>query len=162
MKFSERFIKIILILVNLFSLAGCATAGYYHSEEQRLQMADSYRFSDLPVPQGFKFIPANSFIYESSKIRVGKMNYYGRAWPNSIVQFYKEYMLENDWEILNVIEGEETLLSFNNNREICIIKFECLRGKGPLVISISPMFYDDSGYSGFTSNAKRSNSSRRN
>jgi len=162
MKFLEKPIKIILILVNLLLLAGCVTAGYYHSDEQRLQMADSFRFSDLPVPQGFKFIPANSFIYESSKIRVGNMNYYGRAWPNSIVQFYKEYMLENDWEILNVIEGEETLLSFNNNHEICIIKFECSYGKGPLVISISPMFYDDTGYSGFTSNAKKDKARRRN
>ncbi len=162
MKFLGRSIKIILILASLFSLSGCATSGYYYSDEQRLQIADSFRFSDLPIPQGFKFIPANSFIYESSKIRVGKMKYYGRAWPNSIVQFYKEYMLENDWEILNIIEGEETLLSFNNNREICIIKFECLQGKGPLVISISPMFYDDSDYSGFTYNVKKNRDSHRN
>ncbi|MDP8290214.1 MAG: hypothetical protein P9M02_04515 [Candidatus Susulua stagnicola] len=157
---SFKFIKTILILLSLSFLNGCVT-GYYHSGEQKLQMADAFRFPDLPVPEGFKFIPANSFIYESSKVRVGKMKYYGKAWPNSIVQFYKEYMLENDWEILNIIEGEETLLSFNNNKEICIIKFEGSYGKGPLIISISPMFYADPGYSGSASNAKDYRNSRR-
>jgi len=127
------------VLISLFVAGGCAS-GHYYSSEQSLQMASAFRFPDLPVPEGFKYIPAGSFIYESSEIRVGKMKYYGKAWPDSIVRFYKEYMVDSGWRILNIIEGEETLLSFSNDQEMCIVKFECSYGSGSLVISVSPMF----------------------
>lgn len=157
----NRFIRVTLILFSLFFTSGCAT-GYYYSNEQQLQMASAFRFPDLPIPEGFKFIPANSFIYESSEIRVGTMRYYGKAWPGSIVRFYKRYMARSGWQILNIIEGKETLLSFSNNQEICIVKFECSYGKGSLVITVSPMFREEPGYSGFTYNTKNSNTIRKN
>ncbi len=155
----NRILMFLLILLGLFFTSGCAS-GHYYTSEQSLQVASAFRFPDLPVPKGFKFIPNSSFIYESSEIRVGKMKYQGAAWPDSIVRFYKEYMTSNNWRILNIIEGEETLLSFNNDQEICIIKFECSYGRGSLVISVSPLFQNNLGEAKFTYNRKNNNYTR--
>ncbi len=64
------FIVILCILT-----AGCSTIGYYHIDNKKLGKSDVSRFDDIPVPLGFKFLPLNSFIYESGKIRLGVLEY---------------------------------------------------------------------------------------
>ena len=132
--------KILFLTLSLFIFAiGCGSPAYYHSQEKILELSNSVRFQDLPVPSGFKYTPLNSFVYESRKTRVCVLKYLGRAWPHSISEFYKENMSRYGWQILNIIEGEETVLSFRKSEEICIIKFGAKGWGGELTVSVSPI-----------------------
>ena len=135
--------RFFVILFLLIFICGCATTGYYHLKEEDLGVSDLSRFEDLPVPSGFKFLPLNSFISESGKLRVGVLEYYGKSFPYRIVKFYKENMPNYGWRILNIIESKETFLSFEKDSEICIVKFEYTGGKSHLIISISPLFKEE-------------------
>jgi len=131
--------RIFFSIILLIFIGGCISPNYYSGQKQKLEMSDSRRFKDLPVPDGFDFIPPNSFVYESNRVRIGMLEYQGKAWPNNVVEFYKECMPRYNWRTLNVIEGRNTTLSFDKDDEICIISFECREGKGVLDISISPI-----------------------
>lgn len=132
--------KCISIVILCILIAGCSSIGYYHIEKKELGVSDISRFDDIPVPLGFKYLPLNSFVYESGKIRLGVLEYSGKGFPYKIVKFYKENMTIYGWQILNVIEGKETTLSFGKGKEICIIKFTYRGTLGSLIISISPLY----------------------
>ncbi|MCQ9208326.1 MAG: hypothetical protein NG712_03000, partial [Omnitrophica bacterium] len=95
-------------LVNLFLipglislLAGCATIkgkGSAGSELEEnftattLAASAKARFSDLPVPVGFKLIQDKSFIFQTEDTRVALLKYSGRAKVQDLLEFYKEQM----------------------------------------------------------------------
>ncbi|MDD5006253.1 MAG: hypothetical protein PHS93_07155 [Candidatus Omnitrophica bacterium] len=132
--------KIFYAIVLSVFICGCASPGYYHFKADDLGKSDISRFDDIPVPMGFKFFPLNSFVYEAGKVRIGVLEYYGSSFPYKIVKFYKDNMPNLGWRILNVIESKDTLLSFEKDNEICIVKFSYKGSGGSLVISISPRY----------------------
>ncbi|MDD5618046.1 MAG: hypothetical protein PHG69_03035 [Candidatus Omnitrophica bacterium] len=133
-------IKHIGVLILCIFLIGCSTVGYYHLDDKELGKSDISRFDDIPVPSGFKFLPLNSFVYESGKIRLGVLEYSGKSFPYRIVKFYRDSMESFGWQTFNIIEGKETTLSFGKAKEICIIKFAYQGSLGSLIISISPLY----------------------
>jgi len=133
-------IKLAFIVILSIFLIGCSTAGYYHIDSKGLKPSDISRFDDIPIPSGFKFLPLNSFVYESSKIRIGSLEYSGKSYPYKIVEFYRDNMPNYGWQILNIIEGKETTLSFSKEKEICIVKFSYRGNIGSLIISLSPLY----------------------
>ncbi|MDD5355687.1 MAG: hypothetical protein PHY56_04075 [Candidatus Omnitrophica bacterium] len=133
-------IKLVFIIILSVFLAGCSTTGYYHIDSKGLEASDISRFDDIPVPSGFKFLPLDSFVYESGKIRIGVLEYCGKSYPYKIVEFYRDNMPNYGWQILNIIEGKETTLSFSKEKEICIVKFSYKGNLGSLIISISPLY----------------------
>lgn len=128
-----------MFVILFIFIAGCAPLGYYHSRVRDLETSQTARFNDLPVPSGFKFLPLKSFIFDAEKTRVGILEYTGKAFPYDIVKFYKKFMPDYGWRILNILEGKETLLSFKKEDEICIVKFGYRGRKSTLVISVSPL-----------------------
>ena len=129
-----------LIVVLLILISGCARRQFYSYTGDKAEILDGSRFQDLPIPSGFRLIPASSFVYESKEVRVGMLEYRGRSWPQHVVKFYKKNMPKYNWRILNIIESKETILSFQKNTEICIVTFEARGGgKGVLHLSVSPL-----------------------
>ena len=120
-------------------MCGCASAGYYRLNGEKLIKSDLARFKDTPIPSGFRFLPLNSFVSESGKFRVGVLEYYGKSYPYEIVKFYKDNMPKLGWKILNMIESRDTILSFKKEDEICVVRFKYDGGKSSLIVSISPL-----------------------
>ena len=89
------------------------------------------KFADLPVPQGFKLLPEESYSFESGGIRVGVLKYQGKASVDQVVNFYKEQMPMYNWNILNIVEYGERMINLDRENETCIID---LMPKGSSVI----------------------------
>ena len=130
--------KITTIAALALILCGCTSEGYYEHRGQSLAPS-TYRFSDLPVPAQFIFMPLDSFVYESGQIRVGMLEYRGQAWPQEISDFYKKRLPEKGWQIFNTIESKETSLAARKGGEILLIRFQSQGNKGTLTISLSPV-----------------------
>ena len=103
-----------------------------------LEPQATMKFSDVPVPAGFKFLPQDSYSFESSGVRVGILKYHGKANPDAVSTFFKEQMPMYNWALLNSMEYGQRLLNFEREQESCIIT---MNGKGnsiTLAISVGP------------------------
>jgi hypothetical protein len=121
-------------------LSGCSTAGNKDSltGNSLLEPAAMLKFSDVPVPAGFKLLPQNSYSFQSSGVRVGVLKYRGTADPDLVVNFYKEQMSMSNWHLLNVVEYGERILNFDRETETCIISMICKGRSITLTISVGP------------------------
>lgn len=140
--------RYLLLLLLVFSLTGCATTGSrdvadLEGEEgfAPLGLAPTtakLRFSDLPVPAGFKLIQDRSFVFQAEGVRVALLKYTGRAKTPDLVDFYKEQMLLYNWDLLNVVEYGKIILNFERGRQSCIVNIESRGMKKLVTISLAP------------------------
>jgi len=140
-------IRYFLLLFLVFSVAGCAAIkgrGASELEEEEgyapttLAVTAKLRFSDVPVPAGFKLIQNKSFVFQTEETRVALMKYSGRAKLQDLVDFYKEQMLLCNWELLNIVEYGRSVLNFERSRQSCIITIESKGMKKIITISVAP------------------------
>ncbi len=131
-----RSILIILLAgICITGFLGCATTTDdkpgIPKNEAMLEPSGLLKFSDIPIPSGFKSLSLDSYSFESAGIRVGLLKYQGKASPDQVVNFYKEQMTMYNWNLLNVVEYGEKILNFDRESESCIIS---ISGKGNNVI----------------------------
>ncbi|MDD5692341.1 MAG: hypothetical protein PHP10_04095 [Candidatus Omnitrophica bacterium] len=96
------------------------------------------KFSDIPVPVGFKSLTQQSYSFESSGVRVGVLKYQGKNNPDLVVNFYKEQMPMYNWNLVNIVEYGQRLLNFERESESCIITLEQKGGTVIMTISLGP------------------------
>lgn len=143
-----KMIRYFLVLLLAFSFAGCATtngkgvSGELEEEEtfvtSTLAVTARLRFSDVPVPVGFKLIKDKSFVFQTEMTRVALLKYAGRAKLPDLVNFYREQMLFYNWELLNVVEYDRSVLNFERAGQNCIVTIEGKGAKKILTISVAP------------------------
>jgi len=103
-----------------------------------LEPQPTTKFSDVPVPVGFKFIPAESYAFESLGVRVGVLKYRGKTDPDRVINFYKEQMPMYSWNTLNIIEFGERMLNFERDNETCIINLISRGSTVDAIITVGP------------------------
>lgn len=137
----KRAIIVLAFLFCVFNFTGCAGISAKDRSMQGAQLLEPqsmFRFSDVPVPAGFKLLPQDSYSFESSGVRVGLLKYRGKAKVDKVVNFYREQMPMYNWNLLNVVEYGDRLMNFDRDAESCIIS---LLPKGKLVtiaVSLGP------------------------
>lgn len=136
------YFVLLLSGICITGILGCATTSNDEpgrpKNEAMLEPSGILKFSDIPIPSGFKSLPLDSYSFESAGVRVGLLKYQGKADPAQVVNFYKEQMTMYNWNLLNVVEYGERLLNFERESESCIIT---LSGKGNnvmITISLGP------------------------
>ncbi|MDD5155776.1 MAG: hypothetical protein PHF11_04730 [Candidatus Omnitrophica bacterium] len=129
------FIRL-MCLVSFVLLGGCASWDKKDTTNPALLEPQAMvKFTDVPVPSGFKLLPKSSYSFETQGIRVGMLKYQGKANPEQIVSFYKEQMAMSNWNLLNIIEYGERQLNFDRDTETCVV---ILSSKGnSMIISIA-------------------------
>jgi hypothetical protein len=131
-------VLLVFITVWLLGCTGFTKREYTSKGLPLLEPSAMLKFSDVPVPAGFKPLREDSYSFESSGVRVGVLKYRGKADPDQVVNFYKEQMPMYNWVFLNVVEYGDRLINFERENETCIIS---LLPKGNLVtltISLGP------------------------
>jgi len=130
------------VLLGIFLFFGCAQFSKKDEGLSRnsslLEPSSILKFSDVPVPVGFKSLPQNSYSFESSGVRVGVLKYQGKANPDQVVNFYKEQMPMYNWVLLNVVEYGERLMNFERETESCIINLASKGSTTILTVSVGP------------------------
>ncbi len=77
------------------------------------------RIPDIPVPAGFNFDRDHSFVFQNSRMDVGRMQYIGKAPVEDIAQFYLDEMTQRNWDLLNVTEHGTIMLFFEKPDKSC-------------------------------------------
>jgi hypothetical protein len=146
----KRF-KAILVLSVLSCLltallTGCAGLSKEDSQVSgqvnMLEPQTAMKFADIPVPVGFKLLTQDSYIFESSGLRVGVLKYRGKADPDRVINFYKEQMAMFNWNLLNVVEYGQHLMNFDRENETCIVNLMPKGNNIAIVISLGPKSQD--------------------
>lgn len=135
-----------VILVSLsfcvLVLSGCVSTvkkdNFPNSTSNLLEPSATLKFSDLPVPAGFKLLPQNSYSFESTGVRVGVLKYQGRANIEQVISFYKEQMPMYNWDLINMVEYGERLLNFERENETCIISLSPKGNNITITLSLGP------------------------
>ncbi len=130
-------------MISFAIIAGCSTMppGSYDKSgavNPMLEPAAIQKFSDVPVPAGFKLLPQQSYSFESGGIRVGILRYQGKAFADQIVNFYKEQMPLHNWNLLNVIEYGDRLMNFEREGETCIVSLLSKGNTSVITLSLGP------------------------
>jgi len=136
-----KFCAAVLIFTFcIFNFLGCVAfkAKDTSTGVAMLEPSVMLKFSDIPVPRGFKFLPANSYAFQSGTVRVGVLVYAGRATAEQVVVFYQSQMPMYNWNFLNVIEYGKRLINFDRDSESCVISVEPKMLNTRIIISIGP------------------------
>lgn len=135
------FITALFVFV-LVILSGCAGPAKKETDISKsqglLEPSAMLKFSDIPVPVGFNFLPQNSYLFESAGIRVGVLKYQGKANPDQVINFYREQMPMYNWTLLNITEFGERLMNFERERETCIISLLPKGNNISIIVSLGP------------------------
>lgn len=137
----RKILVIALLGYSVIALGGCAGASKNSlsaKEEVLLEPQASMKFSDIPVPTGFKFLPEGSYTFETDGLRVGVLRYQGKADIEQVVNFYKAQMPLYNWNLLNAIEYGERLLNFEREQETCIISLSAKGRNISITVSLGP------------------------
>ena len=139
--------KIIAILVigllgySVIMLCGCARFARKDTipgNKSLLEPEAMLKFSDIPIPEGFKLLAEDSYTFESAGVRVGILEYQGKAKVEQVVNFYKDQMPLYNWNLLNVIEYGERLLNFEREQETCIVRLLPKGNNITIAIALGP------------------------
>ena len=138
-----RFGIFILIFAFCFlNFYGCAGLSKKQDSTPKnlglLEPSSILKFSDVPVPTGFKLLPQKSYSFESSGVRVGVLRYQGKANPDQVVNFYKEQMPMYNWNLLNVIEYGDRLINFDRENETCNVALLPKGNTLTITVSLGP------------------------
>jgi len=129
---------VIAFVIFMSTITGCASM-MQSNPDKILQPAGTLRFSDIPVPVGFKLVPQQSYSFENSGVRVALLKYKGRGTLDQVLNFYKEQMPLSKWNLLNISESGSRMLNFERDTETCIVTMQSQFGGGTLIsLSVGP------------------------
>ena len=144
MKFmSKLFFLSVVCCILTTALMGCSTfsdnTNAKSASPGALEPQAILKFNDVPIPVGLKSLPAQSYSFESSGVRVGVLKYRGKNNPDQVVNFYKEQMPMYNWNLVNIVEYGQRLMNFERENETCIITLQSIGwGYTMLTVSLGP------------------------
>lgn len=131
--------RIFILALVASVLAGCAAGPKNMTPPSGfLEPQIIPKFSDIPVPAGFKLVTKESYSFENAGVRVAILKYQGRASPDEVITFYKEQMPMYNWNFLNVIEYQERLLNFDRENQTCNITVNARGQNVAIRITVGP------------------------
>lgn len=131
----------LIIFLSPFLSLGCASTGSDTRSDgaaKQLGVASALKFEDVPVPAGFRIVSDQSFSFQNELTRVGILRYAGRANAQKVIQFYKDQMPLYNWQFVNMIEYDRSLLNFEKTDQTCTITVEAGVTKTVLAIAVAP------------------------
>lgn len=137
----NKFSSLLCVLILVSSLSGCVSAPSRRSDPTQvpsLEPAAMLKMQDVPVPAGFVFAPEESYAFQSTNFRAGLLRYKGKGAGDQVIVFFKEQMPMYGWNLVNIVEYERRLLSFEKDQETCIITVEGKDNRSVITVSIAP------------------------
>lgn len=116
----------ISILIMIWTVAGCA--GAQKAEDSDLPgkkaLAAYLDFHDVLVPSDLNLDKKKSFVYETTRSKIGVLVLSGRVDPASLAGFFLNNMQKDGWKLINSLKYREYLLNFVKEDRACLITVE--------------------------------------
>jgi len=113
---------IILFLVALMLPGGLmAQKEEASSAPDKKARASYYDFEDILIPSELGLDKKNSFVYATSRSKVGILVFEGRVEPSSLATFFQNNMQKDGWSLLSSFKYRQYLLTFLKEDRACVI-----------------------------------------
>ena len=125
MVFASEWAMIGLFMVCAF---GCATltsaAGNSNGESAGKEDGPVplyYDFGDVPVPDELKVQKHDSIVFRTPDLSAGVLSFKGRVEINSLIAFFENNMMQNNWKMISSFKSPRSLLLFQKANRWCVI-----------------------------------------
>jgi hypothetical protein len=121
----RRVLGVGLFFVLVAGVSGCDLIPYSTIPERQPEtgkpIASSYRFDDIPIPEGMVLARKESFVYETRDIKTGLLVYEGKGDMERFVLFFKQQMPRYKWRLISNFEIHNVMLSFVKEGWVAVI-----------------------------------------
>jgi len=83
--------------------------------------ASYYDFDDILIPSELSLDKKNSFVYATSRSKVGILIFEGRVEPSSLASFFQNNMQKDGWTLLSSFKYRQYLLTFLKEDRACVV-----------------------------------------
>lgn len=78
-------------------------------------------FHDILVPGELKTDKKNTSVIQAQGFAAGILSFYGRVEPRSLMGFFKENMLKDNWREIGTITASRSIMLFQKENRWCVI-----------------------------------------
>lgn len=124
----ERIRGGILLLMGALMLAGCASVGSKstgtpgaNALAEKKDSPQYLDFSDVLIPRELSVDRDNSFVFKTNGKTVGLLCLSGRVEMNSLISFFNNNMIKDNWRLISYFKSKRTLMLFKKDMRWCMI-----------------------------------------
>lgn len=78
-------------------------------------------FHDILIPGELKPDKKNTSVIQSQGFAAGILSFYGRVEPRSLMSFFKENMVKDNWREIGTITAARSIMLFQKENRWCVI-----------------------------------------
>ncbi|KPA10934.1 lipoprotein [Candidatus Magnetomorum sp. HK-1] len=125
-RISRLFLIIVVMILPLLTTACLSSLSKNQKksrQKQGIRQPTSlyYDFGDVLIPKELKIVQDPSFIYRTGGYACGLMVLKGRVELTSMINFFANNMVKDNWRLLSTFKSPRTLLLFQKDNRWCII-----------------------------------------
>ena len=123
-----------LLTFFLITIFGCAETQFQTKsaekptpaieEEKKGDPPIYYDFNDVLIPGELKLDRDASFIYQTAGLTAGVLVFSGRVELNSLIDFFKNNMAKDNWQIVSSIKSERNMMLFKKEKRWCVVSIK--------------------------------------
>lgn len=108
----KLWLSLFIMVVLIYGCSDLFPSRAIRETPIRQSILTSYRFDDIPIPQGMALNRKESFIYETGNTRAGLLVYEGKGDVEKLSNFYKQQMTNYKWRLVSNFEIHNVMLTF--------------------------------------------------
>ncbi|MFP4477185.1 MAG: hypothetical protein ACLFOY_16610 [Desulfatibacillaceae bacterium] len=143
---------LVLALVLGMALPGCSTLGgkdkkgtSASSERDQGPQPVYYDFGDVLVPHELEVDQDESFIYSTAGFSAGVLVLSGRVELSSLVRFFENNMLKDNWVLVSSFKSPRTIMLFRKDNRWAVVNITEGKIRTEVEIWVAPTAVQDSG-----------------
>lgn len=123
-----------LLLFVIMNMSGCAESQFQKKattepesavkEKTKGETPIYYDFNDVLIPAELKLEREASFIYQTAGLTAGVLVFSGRVELNSLIDFFKNNMAKDNWQIISSIKSERNMMLFKKEKRWCVVSIK--------------------------------------
>jgi hypothetical protein len=78
-------------------------------------------FGDVLVPSEMDYVSDSSFVYSTSGLVVGVMTIKGRVDTDSLISFFQNNMVKDNWKMVSIFKSPKTIILFRKETRWSVI-----------------------------------------
>jgi len=138
-QFRQTRLILILSLIGVLALSGCAYFNKDVDPAENLPTVRSYHFDNVKIPAQLKLNEHKTFVYDAQGFKAGTLYLSGRVELDSLVNFFTDSMFKDGWRLRSTFRYPKTLLLFERPKMSCIIIMEDKWWTTSVEIWVSPL-----------------------